>query len=105
MSKQIQDMIERSRVRNEHKKTIIEPLIPTPFPDRPWQAIGLDIFKLKSVDYLVVVDIQGSLNFGLVHWCNEQKKNNLRSFARVKELVYKTRDSRNTALRQRPILR
>ena len=35
MSKQIQDMIECCRVCNEHKKNSIEPLIPTPFPDRP----------------------------------------------------------------------
>ena len=56
MSKQIQDMIECCRVCNEHKKNSREPLIPTPFPDRPWQTIGLDFFKLKSVDYLIVVD-------------------------------------------------
>ena len=56
MSKQIQDMIECCRICNEHKKNHIELLIPTPFPDRPWQTIGLDFFKLKSVDYLIVVD-------------------------------------------------
>ena len=56
MSKQIQDMIECCRVCNEHKKNSRELLIPTPFPDRPWQTIGLDFFKLKSVDYLIVVD-------------------------------------------------
>ena len=36
------------------RKNSIDPLIPTPFPDRPWQTIGLDFFKLKSVDYLIV---------------------------------------------------
>ena len=56
MSKQIQDMMKCCRVCNEHKKNSREPLIPTPFPDRPWQTIGLDFFKLKSVDYLIVVD-------------------------------------------------
>ena len=56
MSKQIQDMIECCRVCNEHKKNSAEPLIPTPFPDRPWQIIGLDFFKFKTVDFLIVVD-------------------------------------------------
>ena len=56
MSKQIQDTVECCRVCNEHKKNSKEPLIPTPFPDRPWQIIGLDFFKFKTVDYLIVVD-------------------------------------------------
>ena len=49
-------MIECCRICNEHKKNGTEPLIPTPFPDRPWQIIGLDFFKFKTVDYLIVVD-------------------------------------------------
>ena len=56
LSKQIQDLIECCRICNEQKKISTEPLIPTPFPDRPWQIIGLDFFKLKTVDYLIVVD-------------------------------------------------
>ena len=56
LSKQIQDMIERYRLCNEHKKNSTEPLISTPVPDCPWQIIGLDFFKFKTVDYLIVVD-------------------------------------------------
>lgn len=56
MTKQIQNMIECCRICNEDKKNNIESLIPAPFPDRPWQTIGLDFFKFKSVDYLLVVD-------------------------------------------------
>ena len=56
LSKQIQDLIECCRICNEHKKNSTDPLIPTPFPDRPWQIIGLDFFKFKTVDYLIVVD-------------------------------------------------
>eukprot|EP00795_Rhopilema_esculentum_P017149 gene17149-8684_t len=56
MSKQIQDMIECCRVCNELKKNSKKQLIRNPFPDHPWQIIGLDFFKLKSVDYLIVVD-------------------------------------------------
>ena len=56
MSKQIQDMTECCRVCNKNKKNSVEPLIPTPFPDRPWQIIGLDFFKFKTVDFLIVFD-------------------------------------------------
>ena len=33
-----------------------EPLIPTPFPQRPWQQIGTDLFEWKKTEYLLVVD-------------------------------------------------
>eukprot|EP00794_Sanderia_malayensis_P016471 gene16471-18108_t len=56
MSKQIQDMVECCRICNEHKRNSTEPLITSPFSDRPWQIIGLDFFHLKSVDFLIVVD-------------------------------------------------
>ena len=55
ISKQIQDMTECCRICNEHKKNSTEPLIPTPFPDRPWQIIGLDFFKFQTVDYLILL--------------------------------------------------
>ena len=33
-----------------------EPLIPSPFPQRPWQRVGTDLFEWKKTDYLLVVD-------------------------------------------------
>ena len=33
-----------------------EPLIPSPFPQQPWQRVGTDLFKWKKTDYLLVVD-------------------------------------------------
>ena len=33
-----------------------EPLIPFPFPQRPWQRVGTDLFEWKKTDYLLVVD-------------------------------------------------
>lgn len=33
-----------------------EPLIPTPFPERPWQQGGIDLFYLKHKWYLLVTD-------------------------------------------------
>ncbi|XP_078357457.1 uncharacterized protein LOC144642365 [Oculina patagonica] len=33
-----------------------EPLITTPLPDRPWQVVATDLFQLKGIDYLIVID-------------------------------------------------
>ena len=33
-----------------------EPLIPTQLPDYPWQKIGTDLFHLKGVTYILIVD-------------------------------------------------
>ena len=33
-----------------------EPLMPTTFPDRPWQKVGTDIFEWKKCSYLLVID-------------------------------------------------
>lgn len=30
--------------------------MPTPFPERPWQMIGTDLFQLDKLNYLIVVD-------------------------------------------------
>ena len=33
-----------------------EPLVPTSFPEPPWQTLGTDFFRCENVDYLLVVD-------------------------------------------------
>ena len=101
MSKQIRDMIECCGVCNEHKKDSAEPLIPTPFPDRPWQIIGLDFVKFKTVDFFIVVDYYSRyVELGAM---NKNKKAS--EVLRVlKSLVCKTRESKNTAFRQWPTL-
>ena len=33
-----------------------EPLIPSNFPDYPWQQVAADFFQLKGSDYIVIVD-------------------------------------------------
>ena len=30
--------------------------MPTPFPERPWQMIGTDLFEHEKLNYLIVVD-------------------------------------------------
>ena len=33
-----------------------EPLLTTPLPDYPWQMVGTDLFELKRVHYVIIVD-------------------------------------------------
>ena len=56
LSKQIQDMVENCRVCLKHKISRPELLSPTPFPECPWQDLGMDFFQCQSLDYLIVVD-------------------------------------------------
>ena len=32
------------------------PLIATPLPDHPWQVVATDLFELRGIDYLIVMD-------------------------------------------------
>ena len=51
----------KTRVSNcttcaKHFSNRSEPLIPTDFPNRPWEKIGADLFTLYNKTYLIVVD-------------------------------------------------
>ena len=56
LSKQITAFINKcpecARDNTPHR----EPLIPTSLPDYPWQKVAADLFHLKGLDYLVIVD-------------------------------------------------
>ena len=56
LSREIQDMIHGCRVCLENKANPPEPLIPSIFPERPWQEIGIDFFYSKGRDYLLIID-------------------------------------------------
>ena len=43
-------------VCSKHRPQQPEPLLPTPFLDRPWQKVGTDIFEWEKSSYLIVVD-------------------------------------------------
>ena len=56
ISNQIQSLIQNCptclQYRNPHK----EPMLSTELPEYPWQKVGSDLFELKGVHYLLVVD-------------------------------------------------
>ena len=39
-----------------HKENKPKPLIATPLPDRPRQVVATDLFELKGIDYLIVIN-------------------------------------------------
>jgi len=56
LSTEIAEMIKRCQVCIEDRTDRKEPLIPSEFPSRPWQKVGLDLFKLSGKWYLVLED-------------------------------------------------
>ena len=56
LSREIQDLVQQCRVCALQRENKPEQLITTPLPDRPWQAVATDVFELKGVDYLIVID-------------------------------------------------
>ena len=46
--KDIDLKISQCIVCSRHRLQNAEPLMPTSFPDRPWQKVGTDIFKWKN---------------------------------------------------------
>ena len=46
LSLEVQDMVENRKVCAKHRQQRVEPFLPTPFPERPWQMIGTDGFDL-----------------------------------------------------------
>ena len=56
VTKQMTEMIQQCPVCAKEATPRKEPLMITPLPDYPWQVIGTDLFELKGVTYLLVVD-------------------------------------------------
>ena len=56
LSREIQDMVENCKICAKYQQQRAEPLIPTLFPERPWQVIATDLFELDNLNYLIVVD-------------------------------------------------
>ncbi|UYV63198.1 K02A2.6-like [Cordylochernes scorpioides] len=56
ISKEIAETVRKCSVCIQEAVSKHEPLIPTNFPTRPWQKIGMDLFKFENKWYLVVID-------------------------------------------------
>ncbi|UYV77931.1 K02A2.6-like [Cordylochernes scorpioides] len=56
ISEEIAETVRKCSVCIQEAVSKHEPLIPTNFPTRPWQKIGMDLFKFEKKWYLVVID-------------------------------------------------
>ena len=57
MTRDIENLVVKCSVCNSFcRQQAAEPLLTHPFPDRPWQKVGVDIFSFKQKDYILVVD-------------------------------------------------
>ena len=56
LSREVHDMVKNCKVCAKYRQQRAEPLMPTPFPERPWQMIGTNLFELDNLNYLIVVD-------------------------------------------------
>ncbi|UYV76586.1 K02A2.6-like, partial [Cordylochernes scorpioides] len=56
ISEEIAEIVRKCSVCIQEAVSKHEPLIPTNFPTRPWQKIGMDLFKFENKWYLVVID-------------------------------------------------
>ncbi|XP_060064739.1 uncharacterized protein K02A2.6-like [Ylistrum balloti] len=56
LSREIEDIVKTCPSCLKHRIERPEPLMPTDFPDRPWQKLGSDLFYWKGVNYLLVID-------------------------------------------------
>ena len=56
ISKQIKEMIHKCLICCQQLTQQAEPLLPTVFPDYPWQKVGADLFTFKGSNYLLLID-------------------------------------------------
>ena len=56
LSTQLEDVVLNCTVCLKERKQRPEPLHSGPFPERPWQKLGTDLFEWKGAKYLLIVD-------------------------------------------------
>jgi transposase InsO family protein len=56
LSQQLNEVVLNCRACCQERQNHREPLTPTPYPGRPWQKCGADLFVLESKTNLLVVD-------------------------------------------------
>ena len=56
IGKHIEEEVQKCLVCSQFRHQNVEPLIPTNFPDYPWQKVAADLFTWKGTNYLILVD-------------------------------------------------
>ncbi|GBM30127.1 Uncharacterized protein K02A2.6 [Araneus ventricosus] len=56
ISKVIEEKIKSCTACIKESRNRHQPLIPTSFPERPWEVLGVDLFKYKNSRYLLISD-------------------------------------------------
>ena len=56
VNSEVKDFIARCNTCCLERVNKSEPMIPSTYPDRPWQVVGTDLFKFRGSDYLLIVD-------------------------------------------------
>lgn len=56
LSRQVEDVVRTCTQCIQETHNRHEPLLPSKFPDRPWQKVAMDLFYLEGKDYLLVTD-------------------------------------------------
>jgi len=56
LSKQLEELVTSCPTCCKERSQHAEPLLPTQFPKLPWQKVASDLFTIKSVNYLLVID-------------------------------------------------
>ena len=54
--KDIEEKVSKCIACSKHRLNHVEPLLLPPFPNRPWEKVGTDIFEWRNSSYLLVMD-------------------------------------------------
>ncbi|XP_064476237.1 uncharacterized protein K02A2.6-like [Ornithodoros turicata] len=56
ISKELADLVRACSVCEEYRLQPSEPMIPTETPPLPWEKVGVDLFHLGGIEYVLAVD-------------------------------------------------
>ena len=56
VTSQMAQMVQNCEVCSKEARYRKEPMLKSGLPDYPWQVIGADLFEMKGVHYVMVVD-------------------------------------------------
>uniref|UniRef100_A0A1A7X3E1 Gypsy retrotransposon integrase-like protein 1 n=1 Tax=Iconisemion striatum TaxID=60296 RepID=A0A1A7X3E1_9TELE len=56
LSGEINDLVKNCTTCIKERPNPVEPLMPSEFPERPWEKVGADLFTFNNCSYLLLVD-------------------------------------------------